>query len=120
AAGSRQARLRMLRVSDEGAVEIPVLIDLRGAHEAYVHVTSLQQQQDLGAAQNHIGAPRAALIIGRGWKLTGLDERADDPAFEKNGQAGAAQPLRQGRRQERNADPGKYHLPVLELARTQD
>ena len=100
------------RIADEGAVEIAVLIDLRAAHEADVDVAALQQQQHLGAAEHHVGALRAALIVGRGRQLAGLDERADHPAFEQDRQAGAAQPLRQRGGQERDADAGEYHLPV--------
>ena len=107
-------------IADEGAVEIAVLIDLRAAHEADIDIAALQQQQHVRAAQHHIGAPRAALIVGRGRKLAGLDERADDAAFEEDGKPRAAQPLRQGRGQERNADARENDLAVAELARAQD
>ena len=110
----------LLRIADERAVEIAVLIDLRAAHEADVDVAALQQQQDVGAAEHHVGAPRAALLVGRGRQLARLDEGADDAALEQDGQAGTAQALRQRRRQQRDADAGEHHLPVLQLARAQN
>ncbi len=116
--GSRVFGLR--RIADERAVQIAVLVDLRAAHEADVDIAALQQQQHFGAAEHHVGALGAALIVGRGRQLARLDEGADHAAFEQDRQAGAAQPLRKRGGQQRNADAGEHHLPVAELPRAQD
>ena len=52
-------------------VEVAVLIDLRAAHEADIDIAALQQQQHVGAAEHHVGALGAALIVGRGRQLPG-------------------------------------------------
>ena len=44
----------------------------------------------------------------------------DDPAFEKDREAGGAQTLRECCREERNTDSGKHHLPVLQLSRAEN
>ncbi len=108
------------RIADERAVQIAVLIDLRAAHEADVDVASLQQQQHLSAPENHVGARGAALIVGRRRQLARLDERADHAALEQDREPGAAQALRQRRREQRNAHAGKHHLAVPELPRAQN
>ena len=101
-------------------VQIAVLVDLRAAHEADIDIAALQQQQHVGAAQHHVGALGAALLVGGGRQLARLDEGADHAALEQDGEAGAAQALRQRRRQQRDADAGEHDLPVLQLPRAQD
>src|ERR1700737_527832 len=117
AAGARQARLGVARIADERAVEIAVLVDLRASHEAEIDVAALEQKQHFRAAEHHVGADRATLIVGRGRQLPRLDERADDAAFEQDGQARAAQALCEGRSEERNADAREYNLAVTRRAR---
>ena len=116
AAGSRKTRLRARRIANERAVQIAVLIDLRSAHEADVDVAALQQQQHFSAAEDHVRACRAALIVGRRRQSAGLDERADHAALEQDRQARTPQALRERRGEERNADSGKHDLAVLEVA----
>ena len=50
-----QARDRMVGIADERTVEVAVLVDLRAAHEADVDVAPLQEQEHVGAAQDHVG-----------------------------------------------------------------
>src|SRR5207245_595228 len=114
AARTGQAGGRILRIADEGAVEITVLIDLRPTHESNIDIAALEKQQDIGAAEHHIGAPRAALLVGGGRELAGLDEGADRPALEEDGKAGTMQALREGGGEQWNADPGEDHLAVLQ------
>ena len=77
------------RVADERAVQIAVLVDLRAAHKADIDIAALQQQQHVGAAEHHIGAPRAALLVGRRRQFAGLDKGADRAALEQDRQARA-------------------------------
>ena len=65
-------------------------------------------------------ARRVPLIVGGGRQLARLDECADHAAFEKDRQAGTAQPLRQRGGQKRDTDAREYHLSVLELTSAQD
>ena len=120
AAGARQARLRRGGIADKGRVQVAVLVDLRSAHEADIDIAALQQQQHVGAAEHHIRALGAALVVGRRRKLAGLDEGADDAALEQDREARTVQSLRQRRGKQRNADAGEHDLPVLKLARAQD
>jgi hypothetical protein len=46
----------------------------------------VQQKQHVSAAQQHIGAPRAALFVGRWRQLSRLDERPDDTPLEQDGE----------------------------------
>src|SRR5271169_304417 len=64
AAGPGQPRRRPLRAADQRAVQISILVDLGAAHKPYIDITALQQQQNIRAAQHHISAPRAALLVG--------------------------------------------------------
>ena len=82
AACSGQTCLRIVGVADEGRVQIAVLIDLRAAHESDVDIAPLQQQQHFGAAQHHVGALGAALVIGGWGQLARLNEGADHTALE--------------------------------------
>ena len=100
--------------------KIAVLVDLRATHEADIDVAALQQQQHIGAAQHHVGARGAALIVGRWRQLARFDKGADDAAFEQDGEARTMQPLRERGRKQRNSDAGEDHHAVLELARAQD
>src|SRR5262245_27185944 len=120
ASGAGQARLRLFRIADERTVQIAVLIDLRATHESDVDIAALQQQQHIRAAEHHVGAARAPLIVGGGRQLAGLDECADHSALEQDRQAGTTQTLREGRREKWDTDAGEDDLPVLELARAQD
>ena len=113
--GSRVAGLA--GIADERAVEIAVLVDLRPAHEADIDVAALQQEQHVGAAEHHVGAARAALLVGRRRQFPRLDKGADRAALEQDGEAGSVQPLRQGRRQQRDADAGENDLPVAQQPR---
>src|SRR6185369_16780414 len=88
AAGAGQAGRRIFRIADEGAVEIAVLIDLRAAHASDIDIAAVEQQ-DIGAAEHHIGAPRAALLVGGGRELARLDEGTDRPTLEEDGKARA-------------------------------
>ncbi len=76
------------RIADEGRIEVAELVDLRAAHEADVDIAALQQQQHVSAAEHHVGALGATLVVG-GWRqLAGLDKRADHAAFEQDGERG--------------------------------
>ena len=107
-------------IADKGAVEVAVLVDLRAAHKADIDIAALQQKQHIGAAQHHIGAPRATLLIGGGRQFPRLDERADDAPFEQNGETRGVQPLRQSCGQERDPDPRKHDLAVTQQPSTHD
>ena len=120
AAGPGQAHRRLLRIADEGRIEVAVLVDLRAPHEAHVDIAALEQEQHIGAAEHHVGALGAALVVGGRGKLAGFHESPDHAAFEQDRQARAAQPLRERGGQQRNAHPGEHHLPFLELAGAQD
>ena len=120
AAGTGKPRLRVSGIADEGAVEVAVLIDLRAAHESDIDIAALEEQQHFRAAQHHVGALGAALIVGRGRKLSRLDEGADDAALEQDGEPRAAQTLRKRCREQRDAYAGEHRLPIAELARAQD
>ena len=106
-------------IADERRIQIAELVDLRAAHEPDIDIAALQQQQHVGAAQHHVGALGAALVVGRWRQLAGLDEGADDAALEQDGQPRAVQPLRQRGGEQRNADAGEHHLAVPELPRAQ-
>ncbi len=120
ATGSRQARRCVVWIPDERAVEVAVLVDLRAAHKADIDIAALQQKQHIGAAQHHIGAPRAALLIGGGRQFPRLDERPDHAPFEQNGETRGVQPLRQGCRQERDPHAREHDLAVTQQPSTHD
>jgi hypothetical protein len=114
AAAAGEPRRRMLGHTDQRTVQVAVLVDLRATHKADIDIAALQQQQDVGAAQHHVGAPCATLFVGRGRQFTGLDEGADRAALEEDGEARGVQSLCQGRGQERNADAGEHGLAVAQ------
>ena len=93
---------RMVGIADERAVEVAVLVDLRAAHEADVDVAALQEQEHVGDAQHHVGASRAALLVGRRRQLARLDESADRAALEQDGQPRRVQALRERGGEQRN------------------
>src|SRR5215471_8952884 len=62
-AGARQSDFRISRIADERTVEIAILINLRATHEADIDVPALEQQQHLCAAEHHVGADGATLIV---------------------------------------------------------
>jgi hypothetical protein len=124
AAGSRQTGYRMpsgaTGITDERAVEVAILVNLRTAHKTDIDIAALQQKQHIGAAQHHIRAARAALLVGRRRQFSRLDERADDAPFEQYRQARGVQPLRQSCGQERDPDTREYDLAVTQQPSTHD
>jgi hypothetical protein len=96
AAGSRQAGGRPLGIANKRAVEVAVLVDLRTTHKADIDIAALQQKEDFRAAEHHVGAAGAALLVGRGRQFARFDKGADYAALEQNGEAWGVQPLRQG------------------------
>src|SRR5215469_186815 len=94
AARAGQTRCRIVGIADERAVEIAVLVDLRSTHEADIDIAALQEEEDIGAPQHHVRAPRTALLVGRGRKLTGFDERPDRATLEEDRKTRAMQALR--------------------------
>ena len=115
--GARKARLRLRRIADEGRVEVSELVDLGAAHEAHIHIAALEEKQHLSGAQHHIGALGAALVVGRGWKLPGLNEGTDHAALKQDRETGAIEPLRERGSEQRDTDAREHHLAVLQLAR---
>src|SRR5215204_976024 len=115
--GARKARLRLRRIADEGRVEVSELVDLGAAHEAHIDIAALEEKQHLSGAQHHIGALGAALVVGRGWKLPGLNEGTDHAALKQDRETGAIEPLRERGSEQRDSDAREHHLAVLQLAR---
>ena len=95
------------------------MVDLCSSHEAHIDIAALQQQQHVCAAEHHVRALGAPLVVGRRRKLPGLHECANNAALKKDREAWTMQPLSKRRRKEGNADPREYNLPVLKLARAQ-
>src|SRR6185437_15577098 len=69
------------------------------------------------AAENHVSALRAPLIVGRWRQLARLDEGADHATLEQNGEARTAQTLSERGGEQRHADARENDLSILELAR---
>jgi hypothetical protein len=120
AAGAGEAYPGVVGIADEGRVEVAEAVDLGAAHEAHVDIAALKQQEHVGDRQDHVGAARAALLVGRGRKLPRHDERPDHAALEQDRQRRRVQALRERRREQRDADPREHRLPVLEQARGHD
>ena len=108
------------RIADEGRVEVSELVDLGAAHEAHIYIAALEEKQHLSGAQHHIGALGAALVVGRGWKLPGLNEGTDHAALKQDRETGAIEPLRERGSEQRDTDAREHHLAVLQLARAEN
>ena len=86
-------------------------------------ILSARQLRDGQVVFAGVGIPLLAATLAQRLRCPGLTilfEGGVIGAFEQDREAGTAEALRQRRGQQRDADPGEHHLPVLELARAQD